>query len=208
MNTTLKPCPFCNTLIPEECIYCDNCGEKLRKCTSCGAFAKSKRCTRCGKPTEEVSTKPTQSNVQSAAPSTPPTPLDTTPAATIVSPISPNISASSSSTSTLRPNSNINANAERKPDHLVCLSAPLRLGLCHDAIIGRRGSYGNVFQNFLSISGLHAKLIDTGNGWQIEDIGSSYGTFLNGTPLEKNRPTPIRVGDIIRFADIDFKVTE
>lgn len=157
MNANLIPCPFCKTLIPDDCIYCDTCGEKLRKCTSCGAFAKSKRCTKCGKPTEEL--------------------------------------VSSKAVSVL-------------PGHLVCLSAALRLGLSNDAVIGRRGSYGDVFHIFPSISGRHARLIQKGDVWQIVDIGSSYGTFLNGKELEKDHPAVIKVGDIIKFADIEFKVTE
>ncbi len=164
MTTAMILCPFCKTQIPDDCIYCDTCGEKLRKCTSCGSFAKSKRCTKCGKPTEELI--PAQ-----------------------------NVSRPENAT-------------EIKPDHLVCLTSNLRLGLSHDAIIGRKGSYGSAFQGFSSISGLHARLIQTGDVWEIEDIGSSYGTFINGEELERNKPKRIKVGDIIKFADIEFKVTE
>lgn len=164
MTTTMISCPFCKTLIPNDCIYCDTCGEKLRKCTSCGSFARSKRCTKCGNPTEEISHKQ-------------------------------NVSAPGDRT-------------EVKPDHLVCLSTSLRIGLSHDAVIGRRGSYGTAFQGFPSISGLHARLIQTGDIWEIEDIGSSYGTFINGEELEQNKPRRIKVGDIVKFADIEFKVTE
>lgn len=164
MTTTMKTCPFCKTPIPDDCIYCDICGEKLRKCSSCGAFAKSKRCTKCGSPTEEIDT-------------------------------GHNFSQPENGKRTI-------------PDHLVCLSSDLRIGLSNDAVIGRRGSYGNAFQNFPSISGLHARLIQIGDVWKIEDVGSSYGTFLNGKELERNKPERIQVGDIVKFANIEFKVTE
>ena len=164
MTTTMIPCPFCKAPIPYDCIYCDICGEKLRKCTSCGAFAKSKRCTKCGSLTEEINT------VQ-------------------------NLSHQENENRTIA-------------DHLVCLSSDLRIGLSHDAVIGRRGSYGNAFQNFPSISGHHARLIQIGDVWKIEDVGSSYGTFLNGKELERNKPERIQVGDIVKFANIEFKVTE
>lgn len=164
MTTTMISCPFCKTPIPDDCIYCDICGEKLRKCISCGAFAKSKRCTKCGNLTEEILPKQDVSESEYVT--------------------------------------------ELKPDHLVCLSENLRIGFSHDAIIGRRGSYGNAFQGFPSMSGLHARLIQTGDVWEIEDIGSSYGTFINGEELERNKPKRIKVGDIIKFADIEFKVTE
>lgn len=171
MNTTLIPCPFCKTPIPEDCVYCDTCGKKLRKCSSCGSFAKSARCTKCGQPTEEIVTDIASSTEKTIAPT-------------------------------------VANKPELMPCHLVCLSTDLRIGLSHEAIIGRRGSYGTAFKQFLTISGLHAKLLQTVNGWQIEDIGSSNGTFLNGNEIVRNTPTDIKVGDIIKFADIEFKVTE
>ncbi len=171
MNTTLIPCPFCKTPIPEDCVYCDTCGKKLRKCSSCGAFAKSVRCTKCGQLTKEIISAPASSTEK------------------IIAPTAAN-------------------KLERMPDHLVCLSTDLRIGLSHEAIIGRRGSYGTAFQLFPTISGLHAKLLQTESGWQIEDIGSSNGTFLNGNKIEQHKPTDIKIGDVIRFADVEFKVTE
>lgn len=160
----MTPCPFCKTPIPNDCVYCDICGEKLRKCRSCSAFAKAKFCTKCGSETEDIIPKLNQPDTEVNTPAT--------------------------------------------PNHLVCIMSNLRLGLCHEAIIGRRGSYGNAFQQFPSISGLHAKLIQSGDKWLIEDIGSSYGTYVNGEQLERNNPIEIKVGDIIKFADIDFNVIE
>lgn len=163
MNMNLVLCPFCKTPIPEDCAYCDICGERLRKCSSCGSFAKSKICTRCGQPTVEIN-------------------LDPIPSGSNVS--------------------------QPIPGHLVCLSSDMRLGLCDEAIIGRRGSYGTAFQQFTSVSGLHAKLLYVDGNWKIEDIGSSYGTFVNGNELEKHKPITINVGDVLKFANIEFKVTE
>lgn len=94
------------------------------------------------------------------------------------------------------------------PGHIECRSGvSLRVGLGDGATIGRRGSYGNIFAQFPSISGNHAKLIQCSDGtWQIMDVGSSYGTFLNGAQLSENVPVKIKVGDILRFANIDFEV--
>lgn len=162
MNMKLIQCPFCKTPIPEDSVYCDICGKKLRHCPSCGAFAKSKMCAKCGHPTEEINSG---------------------------EPISCPVS-------------------KLTPGHLVCLSASIRLGLTHEAIIGRRGNYGNTFQQFHSISGTHAKLLCVKGVWQIMDLGSSFGTYLNGEKLEKDKPTFIKVDDILKFADVEFKVSE
>ena len=40
------------------------------------------------------------------------------------------------------------------------------------------------------------------------DLGSSFGTYLNGEKLEKDKPTFIKVDDILKFADVEFKVSE
>ena len=162
MKLNLKQCPYCKTPIPEDSVYCDVCGEKLRYCPSCGAFAKSKRCAKCGHPTEEINAGEPASN----------------------------------------------PNSKHVPGHLVCMSANIRLGLSHEAIIGRRGNYGNTFQQFHSVSGNHAQLLCVEGIWQIRDLGSSFGTYLNGEKLEKNKPTPINVNDILKFADVEFLVSE
>ena len=162
MKQKLIQCPFCKTPIPDDGVYCDVCGKKLRWCSSCSIYAKAKICTKCGNPTEEIN------------------PAD--------------IKKRAASVTT--------------PGHLDGLSVDLRLGLCHEAIIGRRGSYGAAFQPYQSISGLHAKLLCQDGAWKIEDLGSSFGTFLNGKKLESNQLADIKVGDILKFADMEFKVSE
>lgn len=197
MSETLIPCPYCKTPIPDDCIYCDTCGERLRKCSSCGSFAKSKRCTKCGGSTEEIGATPTPT------PTPTPTVAQAQPA--------PRPQPAASASATVRPGMTPPPPpppSSVPPGHLVCMRGSLRIGLAHDAIIGRRGSYGSAFQIFPTISGLHARLIQNGAAWQIEDIGSSYGTFINGVQLAQNTPANLNVGDIVRFSDIDFKVTE
>lgn len=162
MNDHLLTCPFCKTPIPDDCIYCDVCGERLRWCPSCASYAKAKRCAHCGQPT-----------------------VETNPAAKSCA-----------------------APKAAMPGHLEGVSADIRLGIGHEAVIGRRGSYGAVFQQFPSVSGLHAKLLHDAGQWKIEDIGSTCGTFLNGTKLQPHQPTDISVGDVLKFADIEFKVVE
>lgn len=188
----LKSCPFCKTQIPEDCVFCDICGAKLRKCSSCGTFAKSQRCTKCGQPTVELEPNDLQNS-------------QATDVGQNVGQTSIVARTVSDGNATLHPDMQTML---LKPGHLVCVANGLRLGLCHEAVIGRNGSYGTALAQFRSISGRHARLLDIKNGWQIEDIGSSFGTFLNGVELGKNQPTQITVGDILRFADIDFRVTE
>lgn len=95
-----------------------------------------------------------------------------------------------------------------RPDHLVCAQPPIRLGLGDGAIIGRRGSYAQAFAGQGYVSGLHARLqLNAAGDWEVVDIGSSNGTFVNGEQLMPNVPRVIRVGDVVRFANLDFNVT-
>jgi hypothetical protein len=48
-----------------------------------------------------------------------------------------------------------------------------------------------------SVSKLHAHFLK--NGFELVDLGSQNGTCVNGHPLLKDRPNPLRYGDVILF---------
>ncbi len=54
------------------------------------------------------------------------------------------------------------------------------------------------------LSRRHARVFRAGDGWQIEDLGSRNGTFVNGRKIE--HPTPIRDGDVIALSASLIKV--
>ena len=41
-------CPFCKEEIEERSYYCDQCGQALSYCKSCGHVGSGRRCTSCG----------------------------------------------------------------------------------------------------------------------------------------------------------------
>ena len=55
------------------------------------------------------------------------------------------------------------------------------------------------------ISRNHAEIIHRGNCFYIIDSDSKNGTFVNGTQIRPHQETEIRDGDMIRFADEEFK---
>lgn len=174
-------CPKCKADIESDSLYCDQCGRELYICPSCKIFGKGKRCTQCG--TELVKASDLVSTGMNHV-------------------IKPPVSQSASSSATIRPASP----APQPPGHLVCVNPPIRLGLESGVIIGRKGHYPTAFAAFGDISGNHARIEQNGQEWTVTDLGSTNGTFLNGEVLTPNQPYPFKVGDILRFSTLDFKV--
>jgi hypothetical protein len=55
-------------------------------------------------------------------------------------------------------------------------------------------------------SAAHARIFPRGQFMYIEDMGSTNGTFLNGRQLRK--PEQLRVADVIRIGDTEYRYQE
>ena len=96
---------------------------------------------------------------------------------------------------------------QAKPGHLVCQNPSIRLGIGDGAIIGRRGSYAQAFAGQGYVSGNHARLQYNASGqFEVVELGSTNGTFVNGQQLASNMPRVVNVGDIVKFANLEFAV--
>ena len=96
---------------------------------------------------------------------------------------------------------------QAKPGHLVCQNPSIRLGIGDGAIIGRRGSYAQAFAGQGYVSGNHARLqYNASEQFEVVDLGSTNGTFVNGQQLAPNMPRVVNVGDIVKFANLEFAV--
>ncbi|MBI2795836.1 MAG: FHA domain-containing protein [Gemmatimonadetes bacterium] len=51
------------------------------------------------------------------------------------------------------------------------------------------------------VSGNHASFEHDGKGWNLTDLGSSNGTFVDGTRLTRDVPFPLRNGSVIKLGD-------
>lgn len=51
------------------------------------------------------------------------------------------------------------------------------------------------------ISRQHARIIPQGGGYALEDLNSTNGTYLRGSRLPPNTPSPLQHGDVIRIGD-------
>jgi adenylate cyclase len=59
-----------------------------------------------------------------------------------------------------------------------------------------------------TVSRRHARLLFSGEVLQIEDLGSTNGTLVNGTAARSGAPLAVRAGDKIRIGEIEFALRE
>lgn len=66
---------------------------------------------------------------------------------------------------------------------------------------GRTGGIWPELASCRYVSGNHGRISKTAAGWQVEDCGSTNGTFVNGARIQKQI---LKRGDILRIATLDF----
>jgi len=195
-------CPNCKEEIEERSHFCDQCGQELAYCSSCGRVGKGRRCTHCG----GLMVSPDDLDKQQAS---------------VASHHSP---AQASINGVNMPFTYATQGSIREPDvpqqpvvgksgmpslTLYNPSLDIRMVGVNGAVIGRRqGPYQQLFEGNMYISGVHAQLIfkpDT--GWCIIDKHSSNGTKLNQRDLLPDVPMSIKSGDIVTLANINLQVS-
>ena len=74
-------------------------------------------------------------------------------------------------------------------------------------LIGRDASECNVVLLNTSVSRRHARLsVDGNNILQIEDVGSTNGTSINGEPIVPGLTRPLEPGSTLKLGDIELVV--
>ncbi len=226
----LVKCPFCGKEIENDSFYCDQCGEELKLCPVHGFKKGSKVCGQCGAAlvlakdaanNQPLPPAPSSAPMPSAAPAvgtatapvsappqptvTPPQPVVTPLQTTAVGQQPPSVAQPATPENTVRPSA-----APAEPKCLVCAALNARLELKNGAVVGRRtGDYVHVFGSQGYVSGTHARVqVNTVGAWEIVDLDSSNGTFLNGQKLAAHQPAVFRLGDTIAFYDLKFVVSE
>ena len=82
---------------------------------------------------------------------------------------------------------------------------PLSLDGAADVTVGRAMGCGLAFPEDTFVSQLHARLFRTDSTWQIEDLGSTNGTFLNSNKI--SAPQALRPGDRIQVGRTVLEVS-
>lgn len=74
---------------------------------------------------------------------------------------------------------------------------------CSPFRIGRRPTL-NLCLPCNAVSSVHAEIVNTGGQLELRDLGSTNGTFVNGTRVLE--PVPLRSDDIVQIADVVLRV--
>lgn len=174
-------CPNCRAMIPDDSAFCDQCGTELMWCPECKRPKpnRGRECPVCGSDLV-AGRKYLNGNSAQPAPQHPQQPADA-PQGTAIS----------------------GAGATAGPSKIVGNSwvLPLREGQ-----FGRTSGIYPEFASCKYISGNHGAFARAGAGWTVVDNGSTNGTFVNGQRLTQGVGAPIRIGDTLTIATIDFKV--
>lgn len=191
-------CPSCREEIEENSHYCDQCGQELVYCSSCGRVGMGRRCTQCGG--LMISAEEMQQKHQASRH------------------VSVSMTANDLVQSLVR---NLEQPQKQPEGHdmpvmsgipsltLYNPTLDIRMVGVNGAVIGRRqGPYKDLFIDNMYISGSHAQLIYKPDiGWCIIDKHSSNGTKLNQRDLLPDVPMSLKSGDIVTLANINLQVS-
>jgi adenylate cyclase len=75
-------------------------------------------------------------------------------------------------------------------------------------VIGRAAEQCELVVAHATVSRRHARLSLAGETLQIEDLGSTNGTAVNGTPLRAGAPQALQVGAKLKLGDVDLTIRQ
>ena len=74
--------------------------------------------------------------------------------------------------------------------------------------LGRAADQCDVVLAHATVSRRHARLCLGGEALQVEDLGSTNGTAVNGAALRKGAPVPLQAGNRLRLGDLEFSIRQ
>ena len=187
-------CPECRSLIPDDSAFCDQCGKELKWCPECHRPKRGTECPVCGN--ELIpGMKWLSGGGDGVTPETVSHSLD--PTADAVPPLTvPRVARVSGATP---------SPADEGPSPLALVGNGWRLTF-REGAFGRVGGIWPELGTCPYVSGRHGVIGKRGEEWTITDSGSTNGTFINGSRLTVGAAAPVKKGDTVRIATLDFTV--
>jgi pSer/pThr/pTyr-binding forkhead associated (FHA) protein len=67
-------------------------------------------------------------------------------------------------------------------------------------VLGRSGEMAAYFEENLTVSRHHARVLYRDGIWKIEDLGSTNGTWINGNRIETGKQHTLQKGDTVALS--------
>ncbi|MCI7565963.1 MAG: FHA domain-containing protein [Treponema sp.] len=186
------PSKICKCEIPDDSLFCDQCGIRILKCEKCGAIGISKFCGKCGghmvfqeaSETVPEQRKPEQSTPVPPVPSVQPVP-PVQPAGTVIIDVNPAIAP------VLELHNNDGWSITPK----------------HGNILGRTtGEFAAELGKYPVISSRHAQITLKDKNWYITDLNATNKSYLNNVQIQPDVPTKLNNNDVLVLANVTFVV--
>lgn len=183
-------CPYCQSTIEDDSRWCDQCGKELKFCPSCRVPRKGNSCPACGELLVSANQFFSSGLPDSRTPST------------------ANQAQSSDAGPTAAPEPIATQSSPARP--ALRLSGNGMILSVREGIFGRRGGIMPELASCSYVSGTHGELkfFPAKNCWGIKDCGSTNGTFIDGTRLERDKWYILNPGSRLRIATLDFIVEQ
>ena len=174
-------CPYCKEIIDDDSWFCDQCGKELKYCPECHQPKRGTECPACG------------ANLVSAKDY-----------------LAPKNTGCGTGEAGLRSQDS----AGESQGTAIPSSTPTPTKLEGDGfnLTLREGVFGRTigiypeFSGQIYISRTHGELRCDNGQWQIRDLGSHNGTFLNGVKLTTNVWADLHLGDKLKIATTHLTV--
>lgn len=194
-------CAYCSESIDGDSLYCDMCGNTIILCPTCKVPRKGKACNQCGTLLIIDDANAKGEAVDNTSMQTPP----------------PTSNEAAPSHIHRQPDNNppiaetIRSAVDDGPPprlRLVNNTLSLDLAIAPDTVVGRgTGPHMSSFEPHGSVSRTHCRLEYSDElGWTVTDLGSTHGTLCNGQPAATHRAHAIAHNDILKIANIEFRV--
>ena len=170
-------CPHCKDIIDDDSYYCDQCGKELRFCPDCGKPKQGLTCPACG--ADLISGKAFFSTTGSKS------------------------QVALHQSDTQQKTIIISDSSQPKASSLSGNGWVLQL---KEGPFGRTQGIYPEFNSQKYISRMHGQFRLLNGQWQVMDLGSHNGTFLNGQRLEVNVWYNMNIGDQLKIATTNFIV--
>ena len=200
-------CPdkMCGKEIPDDSIFCDQCGVHLKQCTKCGNITLANFCNECGGMTMERKLPENQNTVQEQVQTQEPAPQPQVQTSTQVQSQAPVQAAQPVEPQEAPAGGTVIIDV--KPD-LKLVHASFTITPASGDILGRTtGPHANQLGQFPVISSKHAKVELLGDEWYFTDLHSSNKSYLNDRAITPDSPVKLSDGDKLVLANVPFTVS-